>query len=55
MRTKNWSNAHLFIDQDYICGRCFDHLPRMLPKNATLRVTWRDGSNEIQTQSFVGS
>ncbi|MFG3120805.1 RHS repeat-associated core domain-containing protein [Streptomyces sp. NPDC048201] len=54
MRAKSWSNAHLYIDQTYICGRCYDHLTRMLPKGATLRVTWRNSSGMVKTEPFIG-
>ncbi|MFC9912603.1 RHS repeat-associated core domain-containing protein [Streptomyces sp. NPDC127197] len=52
MRDKRWSNAHLYIDQDYICGRCFDHLDRMIPENATLKVTYRDSAGRVRTETF---
>ncbi|AEY86834.1 hypothetical protein SHJG_8847 [Streptomyces hygroscopicus subsp. jinggangensis 5008] len=54
MRVKGWEEAHLYIDQTYVCGRCFDHLSRMLPKGATLRVTWRDATGAIETKPFTG-
>ncbi|MFF5846376.1 RHS repeat-associated core domain-containing protein [Streptomyces massasporeus] len=54
MRDKSWGNAHLYIDQTYVCGRCVDHLSRMLPKGASLRVTWRNTFGDIETKPFVG-
>jgi RHS repeat-associated protein len=52
MREKGWSNADLYIDQDYICGPCMQRLDRMLPKGATLRVTFRDSGGDIHTETF---
>ncbi|MFF4551206.1 RHS repeat-associated core domain-containing protein [Streptomyces sp. NPDC001406] len=52
MHAAGWKNAHLYIDQDYICGRCFDHLDRMLPKGATLKVTYRNSEGQIVTEPF---
>ncbi|MCX5367371.1 hypothetical protein OG864_53010 [Streptomyces sp. NBC_00124] len=52
MRKKGWSNAHLFIDQDYICGACMQSLNRMVPPKGTLHVTYRNSAGEIKTVPF---
>ncbi|MEU8975944.1 RHS repeat-associated core domain-containing protein [Streptomyces monashensis] len=55
MRSTGIMDGHLFISGDYICGACADRLPQMLPEGATLRVTYRDGDGNIQSQLFTGS
>ncbi|MCD7438678.1 hypothetical protein K4B79_10645 [Streptomyces lincolnensis] len=44
----------LYITGDYICGACNDRLPRMLPRGATLEVTYKDGTGKIQTVPYRG-
>ncbi|MFG2960805.1 RHS repeat-associated core domain-containing protein [Streptomyces sp. NPDC048291] len=52
MRAKGWSNAHLYIDNSHICGSCMDRLNRMLPSNATLRVTYYNKAKGYVTETF---
>ncbi|MFJ9729318.1 RHS repeat-associated core domain-containing protein [Streptomyces sp. NPDC101209] len=52
MRAKGWSNAHLYITKEEICGSCMDRLNAMLPKGSTLQVTYRNSSKDIITETF---
>ncbi|MFJ3235821.1 RICIN domain-containing protein [Streptomyces sp. NPDC086787] len=46
--------GRLFISGDYICGACADRLPRWLPKDAILEVTYRTSDGAIKTVKFTG-
>ncbi|WP_328759275.1 RICIN domain-containing protein [Streptomyces sp. NBC_00271] len=46
--------GRLFISGDYICGACADRLPKWLPKDAVLEVTYRTSDGAIETVPFTG-
>ena len=54
MRKTRSKLGRLYITGDYICGACNDRLPRMLPRGATLEVTYKDGTGKIQTVPYRG-
>ncbi|MFI1932307.1 polymorphic toxin-type HINT domain-containing protein [Streptomyces sp. NPDC020330] len=54
MRQSKSGYGRLYISGDYICGACNSRLSKMLPKGATLEVSYRDRNGDIHTVPYTG-